>query len=173
MRTLVTTYMSVFERTDHCRLIDDLSSGSIHDERALLELPDHLLIDHTFCILSERNVHAKDIRLREHLIELVRCEVLAPVGSERVLAARVVDDAHGEGVCKLSEAQPDTTETEDGKRTSGKVVGVSGLVSRFPLSCAEVLLGVREVAECGDHEVESGGRSRVVDCSWRVRHDDS
>ena len=84
---LVTTYVSVFERTDHCRLIDDLSSGSIHDERALLELPDHLLIDHTFCILSERNVHAKDIRLREHLIELVRCEVLAPVGSERVLAA--------------------------------------------------------------------------------------
>lgn len=165
--------MTVFECTNQRCLVDDFSASSVHDDRALLELPDHLLVHHAFRVLPERDVHAKHVRLCEHLVEPGRVEVLAPVGSLRVLAARMIDNTHREGMCELGEAEADTAKTQNGKRASGQVVGVTSLVPRLPLSCAEVLLGVCEMAECGDHKIETSGGGRVIDCSWRVGDGDS
>ena len=115
-------------------------------------------------------MHAEHVRLREHLVEAVEAEVLAPRGRVRDRAARVVHDAHGERVRKLREAHPDSAEAEDRERAPGQVVRGAGAVGGLPLADAEVLLGVREEAEGGDDEVESGGRGRVVDGTGGVRY---
>ena len=165
--------MAVLERADHRGLVDDLPARGVDDDGALLELADERLADVALGLRAERDVHAEHVRLREHLVEAVEAEVLAPRGRVRDRAARVVHDAHGERVRKLREAQPDPAEAEDRERAPGQVVRGTRAVGGLPLADAEVLLGVREEAEGGDDEVESGGRGRIVDSAGGVRYSNS
>lgn len=119
--------MTVLESAYHGSFVDDFASGSVDNDGAFLQLPDHLLADESFCLFPERNVHAQHICDAEHLVQSVGAEVLAPFGSDRRGLAVVVDDAHRECAHEFSEAQSNASQSKDSDCTTCRVVRVSRL----------------------------------------------
>ena len=146
-------YVSVLERPDHRFFVYDLPSRGINDDRPLLQRPDHLLAHKALCVLIERNMHTQHVRLRQHLVEALRGVVFAPPWRVHDLTTIVVDDAHGEGVDKFCEAKANATEAENSNRAACRVMSVAGVEASFPLSCADVTLGLGKLTKGGHEQV--------------------
>lgn len=145
--------MSALQSFNHGSLVDDLATSSVDQHSALAHLANHLRAHKALRLLAQRDMHADDVRLREHLVEAVLAVVLAPLGRVLVRAAVVVHDAHGERVHEVREAQTDAAQSEDSDRAPGEVERVAGAQIVLPAACAHVALGLRELAQRGDDEV--------------------
>ena len=147
------TYVSVLERPDQGFLIDDLPPRRVDDDRPLLQRPYHLLAHKPLRALIERHMHTQHVRLREHLVEPLEREVFAPCGCVRDGSAVVVDDAHGEGVAKFSEAKANATEAENSNGAACRVMSVARVEASFPLSCADVAFGLGKLTKSRHEQV--------------------
>ena len=165
------THVSVFEGSDERVLIDDLASGGVDDDGALLERADDVLADEPLGVGVEREMDAEDVGLGEHGFEVG--DVLAPGGGGGVPAPGMVEDAHGEGVGEVGEAGADPAESEDAEGASGEVVCAACDRGGFPCPGAEGALAVGELADGGEDEVECCGGCCVVDDAGGVGYGDA
>ena len=116
-------------------------------------------------------MNAQNVGLSEHIFKVGN--VFAPGRGGGDLVAGVVEDAHGEGVGKLSETGSDPAESENGKGTSCEVVRVGRDRGWFPRTGAQGTFTKRELADGCEDEVESCSCGCVVDGAWGIGHADA
>ena len=100
-------HVSIFQRSDHSRLVDDLPASGVDEDRTTLKLPNLTLTNDTFGLFLEGDADAEHVCLRIHLVETVGREVLAPLWRVGIRSARVVDDAHWKRSTEFSKTQAD------------------------------------------------------------------
>ena len=145
------THMTIFERANHCLLVNNLSPRSIDDDTPALQRSNLFLAYEMHRVGFQRNMYAQYVCFPTERLDAV--DVRAPRGGICDTVPVVIDHTHGEGVNEVCEVEADTAEPKNTERARAEVVCVPGRDGGFPRACKERAFGLGKVAEGGEDEV--------------------
>lgn len=107
-------------------------------------------------------MNAEDVRLPQHLLYVFK--ILAILGGVGVFISGVVNDAHGECVCKGRDPQSDAPKTKNCEGFACDITSFRTNSTRLPFSVSERMFGKGELTKCREQEVQSCSGGCIVYC---------
>ncbi len=165
-----TRYLSFFDGTRCCFLIDDASAGGVYEADVVVHGGELLVRDHAARVVGKRRVYAHELRGFEDLVEL------SEFGTEFVGAVLtdegvVRDDVHTQSVGAFRHLAAYSSQPEDAQRLA---LGFdTHEVALSPLSFLQRGVRLRYVSRERKEERDSVFRRRNRVALGRVRDDDT